>query len=119
MTSSTASVSVIAPCSNSGGARPADWHFTHLYDPRSVQLRSVMPSYAHLFGGSPTAPSQEALDNAMALIRDFAKAQSFDQWYRPNQGRVTSEVAAAADFIDSDDVPLPATLNRPFTTYGL
>jgi cytochrome c oxidase cbb3-type subunit 2 len=44
------------------GARPADWHFTHLHDPRSIQLRSVMPSYAHLFDGDPASPRQDARD---------------------------------------------------------
>lgn len=54
------------------GARPADWHFTHLYDPRSIQSRSVMPTFAHLFDGGPGEPRQEARD-LVAFIESFAR----------------------------------------------
>jgi cbb3-type cytochrome oxidase subunit 1/mono/diheme cytochrome c family protein len=44
------------------GTRNSDWHFVHLYSPRSVVPLSVMPSYAWLFEGGPDRPGQAALD---------------------------------------------------------
>ncbi len=41
---------------------PADWHFAHLYSPRSVVTDSVMPNYRTLFNGAPDQPTQEARD---------------------------------------------------------
>jgi mono/diheme cytochrome c family protein len=48
--------------SRESGARPADWHFAHLYQPRAVAPLSVMPSYAHLFTGAADQPTQDARD---------------------------------------------------------
>lgn len=45
-----------------GATRTDDWHFAHLYAPRSVVSTSVMPSYAWLFDGSPDRPRQSARD---------------------------------------------------------
>jgi cbb3-type cytochrome oxidase cytochrome c subunit/mono/diheme cytochrome c family protein len=44
------------------GKRPADWHLTHLYNPRLVVSESIMPGYPWLFDGSPARPTQDALD---------------------------------------------------------
>ena len=44
------------------GARSADWHFTHLFNPRFVSPTSVMPSFARYFDGAPDRPTQEARD---------------------------------------------------------
>lgn len=44
------------------GARSADWHYTHLFDPRSVSPTSVMPSFARYFEGAPDQPKQDARD---------------------------------------------------------
>jgi cytochrome c oxidase cbb3-type subunit I/II len=44
------------------GRRPADWHLTHLYNPRLVVSESMMPGYPWLFDGAPTKPTSEALD---------------------------------------------------------
>ena len=41
---------------------PADWHFAHLYSPRSVVADSVMPAFRSLFNGAPDEPAQEARD---------------------------------------------------------
>jgi cbb3-type cytochrome oxidase cytochrome c subunit/cytochrome c553 len=45
-----------------GATRTDDWHFAHLYAPRSVVSTSVMPSYVWLFDGSPDRPRQSARD---------------------------------------------------------
>jgi mono/diheme cytochrome c family protein len=45
-----------------GSVRTDDWHFTHLFAPRSVVAESVMPSYAWLFDGAPDRPKQGARD---------------------------------------------------------
>ncbi len=44
------------------GKRSRDWHLTHLWNPRSVVPESNMPPHRWLFEGSPTKPTQEALD---------------------------------------------------------
>ena len=48
--------------SRESGVRPADWQFAHLFSPRAVVPRSVMPSYARLFDGAPGQPTQEGRD---------------------------------------------------------
>ena len=45
-----------------GSVRTDDWHFTHLFAPRSVVTDSVMPSYKWLFDGTPDRPLQGARD---------------------------------------------------------
>jgi cytochrome c oxidase cbb3-type subunit 2/cytochrome c oxidase cbb3-type subunit I/II len=50
-----------------GSVRTDDWHFTHLFAPRSVVADSVMPSYAWLFDGAPDRPTQGARDLVMYL----------------------------------------------------
>lgn len=44
------------------GKRSRDWHLVHLWNPRYVVPDSNMPPYPWLFDGSPTRPTQEALD---------------------------------------------------------
>ena len=48
--------------SRAGGTRTENWHYIHLYAPRTVVPLSVMPAYASLFDGSPDRPTQEARD---------------------------------------------------------
>jgi mono/diheme cytochrome c family protein len=48
--------------SRESGVRPADWHYTHLFNPRAVAPLSLMPSYAHLFSGAPDQPTGEGRD---------------------------------------------------------
>lgn len=31
-----------------GGKRSHTWHFTHMYDPRAIEVKSIMPSYEWL-----------------------------------------------------------------------
>ena len=45
--------------SRSANTRTEDWHYAHLYAPRSVVPDSIMPSYAEAFGLS-FAESQAA-----------------------------------------------------------
>lgn len=42
--------------------RPAQWHFAHLFAPRSVVPESIMPAYPQFFENSPLKPTQKALD---------------------------------------------------------
>ena len=44
------------------GRKSRDWHLVHLWNPRHVVPDSNMPPYPWLFDGSPTRPTQEALD---------------------------------------------------------
>jgi len=56
------------------GTRSQDWHFVHLYAPRSVVPLSVMPSYAWLFDGGPDRPSQAARD-LVAYLETLGRAR--------------------------------------------
>jgi mono/diheme cytochrome c family protein len=53
----------IGPDLSRGGAtRADDWHYAHLFAPRSVVPESVMPAYRSLFDGAPDRPWQSARD---------------------------------------------------------
>ncbi len=60
--------------SQESGARPADWHFAHLFQPRAVAPLSVMPRYAHLFGGAADQPTQEGRD-LVAYLDSLGRAK--------------------------------------------
>jgi cbb3-type cytochrome oxidase cytochrome c subunit/cytochrome c553 len=60
--------------SRSTGTRSEDWHFTHLYAPRSVVPSSVMPSYRHLFDNGPAEPRQSARD-LVAYLETLGRAR--------------------------------------------
>jgi cbb3-type cytochrome oxidase cytochrome c subunit/cytochrome c553 len=61
--------------SRASGTRSPDWHFTHLYSPRSVVSSSVMPAYRSLFSGGPDAPTQEARD-LVAYLETLGRARA-------------------------------------------
>jgi cbb3-type cytochrome c oxidase subunit II len=48
--------------SRAGGTRTENWHYVHLFAPRTVVPQSIMPSYAALFDGAPDRPTQAARD---------------------------------------------------------
>jgi cbb3-type cytochrome oxidase cytochrome c subunit/mono/diheme cytochrome c family protein len=51
-----------------------DWHFAHLYAPRTLVADSVMPAYPSLFSGAPDRPTQEARD-LVAYIETLGRAR--------------------------------------------
>lgn len=61
-----------------GGKRTNDWHFAHLYDPKSTTPGSVMPGYTWYFDETtnPATPKSEAvalvayLQNLGAWVKD-------------------------------------------------
>ena len=57
-----------------GSVRTDDWHFAHLFAPRSLVTDSVMPSYAWLFDGAPDRPSQGARD-LVAYLQSLGRAR--------------------------------------------
>ncbi len=57
-----------------GSVRTDDWHFTHLFAPRSVVADSVMPSYAWLFDGAADRPTQGARD-LVAYLQSLGRAR--------------------------------------------
>lgn len=61
--------------SREGGTRSADWHYAHLFAPRSITARSIMPAYAALFDGSPLRPRQEARD-LVAYLQTLGRARA-------------------------------------------
>ncbi|MDP2322138.1 MAG: cbb3-type cytochrome c oxidase subunit II [Acidobacteriota bacterium] len=63
--------------SRTAGTRSADWHFAHLFAPRSIVAQSVMPAYPALFDGAADRPRQEARDllaylESLGLARELA-----------------------------------------------
>jgi mono/diheme cytochrome c family protein len=60
--------------SRTAGTRSPDWHFTHLFSPRSVVARSIMPAYPSLFDGAANRPRQEASD-LVAYLETLGRAR--------------------------------------------
>jgi cytochrome c oxidase cbb3-type subunit II len=56
------------------GTRSEDWHFTHLFSPRAVVARSVMPAYSSLFDGAADRPRQEGRD-LVAYLETLGRAR--------------------------------------------
>jgi cytochrome c oxidase cbb3-type subunit I/II len=54
------------------GLRADDWHFAHLFDPRSTVPDSIMPPYPWLFDGSSAKPNQDGLD-LVAYLRSLGR----------------------------------------------
>jgi cytochrome c2 len=54
------------------GLRTDDWHYAHLFDPRSTVPDSIMPGYSWMFNGSSAKPSQDALD-LVAYLRSLGR----------------------------------------------
>jgi cbb3-type cytochrome c oxidase subunit I len=54
------------------GLRTDDWHFAHLFDPRSTVPDSIMPPYPWLFDGSSAKPNQDGLD-LVAYLRSLGR----------------------------------------------
>jgi cytochrome c oxidase cbb3-type subunit 2/cytochrome c oxidase cbb3-type subunit I/II len=57
-----------------GGVRPRDWQLAHLFDPRALVPRSVMPAYSHLFDGALDRPRDAALD-LVAYLETLGRAR--------------------------------------------
>lgn len=61
--------------SRAAGTRAQDWHFAHLFSPRSVVSLSVMPAYPALFSGAADRPRQEARD-LVAYLETLGRARA-------------------------------------------
>jgi mono/diheme cytochrome c family protein len=60
--------------SRASGTRSRDWHYAHLFSPRSVVPWSIMPAYAVWFDGSADRPLQEARD-LVAYLESLGRAR--------------------------------------------
>jgi len=60
--------------SRAAGTRSEDWHFAHLFSPRSVVAASVMPAYPRFFAGAADRPRQEARD-LVAYLETLGRAR--------------------------------------------
>ncbi len=56
--------------SRENGLRTDDWHYAHLYNPRSVVPDSIMPGYSWMYKGSAETPGNDAYD-LVAYIRSW------------------------------------------------
>lgn len=72
--------------------RTENWHYVHLFSPRSLVPLSVMPSYASLFDGGPERPRQEAR-NLVAYLETLGRAREL-AW---PEGDAAARAAAAPD----------------------
>ena len=80
-----------------GGARTPDWQFTHLFAPRAVTPRTVMPSFTHLFNGAPDQPKQSARDlvaflDALGRAKDLRMSEADAAKANPARARRAGEV---------------------------
>jgi cbb3-type cytochrome oxidase cytochrome c subunit len=57
-----------------GATRSKDWHYAHLFSPRSVVPASIMPAYPAFFDGAADRPRQEARD-LVAYIETLGRAR--------------------------------------------
>lgn len=61
--------------SRENGLRTDDWHYAHLYNPRSTVPDSIMPSYPWMFQESGAKPAQDALD-LVAYLRSLGRERA-------------------------------------------
>ncbi len=54
------------------GLRTDDWHYAHLFNPRSTVPDSIMPSYSWMFDQSAAKPKADALD-LVAYVRSLGR----------------------------------------------
>ena len=78
--------------SRAAGTRSADWHFAHLYAPRSVVPTSIMPAYSWLFDGAADRPAQEARD-LVAYLESLGRSRELG-W---PEGDVAARARVAGD----------------------
>jgi cytochrome c oxidase cbb3-type subunit I/II len=78
--------------SRAGATRTEDWHYAHLFAPRSVVPLSIMPSYEWLFAGAPDRPLQAARD-LVAYIESLGRAREL-AW---PEGDAVARAALPAD----------------------
>src|SRR5512138_2215971 len=57
-----------------GGTHTQDWHFAHLFAPRTIVPDSVMPAYPSLFEGTASRPLQSARD-LFAYLETLGRAR--------------------------------------------
>ena len=61
--------------SRENGLRTDDWHYSHLFNPRSTVPDSIMPSYPWMFHDSAGKPSADALD-LVAYLRSLGRERA-------------------------------------------
>ena len=61
--------------SRENGIRTDDWHYAHLYNPRSTVPDSIMPSYSWMFDQSAAKPKADALD-LVAYVRSLGRERN-------------------------------------------
>jgi cbb3-type cytochrome oxidase cytochrome c subunit len=61
--------------SRENGIRTDDWHYAHLFNPRSTVPDSIMPGYSWMFSGSGAQPKTDALD-LIAYVRSLGRERA-------------------------------------------
>ena len=98
------------------GLRSDDWHYAHLFNPRSTVPDSIMPNYPWMFEGSAAKPTREAVD-LVAYLRSLGRervlAQGPGQYLQASMG-----MQMASDPEAGDSPSRPETFPR-ITVAGL
>lgn len=87
--------------SREAGRRSDDWHFAHLYNPRSTTPLSVMPSYRWFFQETPEGPvpTQKAIDLVAYLqylgssFKEDVQALVYPRLFKVSGSPVASEAS--------------------------
>ncbi|MDH5581859.1 MAG: cbb3-type cytochrome c oxidase subunit II [Bdellovibrionales bacterium] len=69
--------------SREAGKRTNDWHFAHLYNPKSTEPESVMPGYSWYFDESVTPPKPKR--GAVALVAYLQQLGAWQEGILKNQ----------------------------------
>ena len=99
--------------SRAANTRTDQWHLAHLFAPRSVVPRSIMPSYPEFFDGTPTKPRQEALD-LVAYLNTLGRSREL-AW---PEGEIAMRLASGDDqwtlmSLDADQLNAHPARTRP------
>ena len=73
-----------------GGTRSEDWHFAHLFSPRSVVSDSVMPAYRSLFAGWRSGRGSQPATSSRISIRLGARGRLPGRREKPPRERLAN-----------------------------
>lgn len=92
---------------NIGERQPShDWHYTHLYQPRTTSPGSTMPPYPFLFEVRPVRPSGPSPE-ALKLTGEFAPAAGFEVVPRPAARQLVEYLRSLKTSVALPEAPLP------------
>ena len=82
------------------------WHYSHLYQPRSTSKGSLMPSYPFLFELRQIGAAG-ASTNAVALTGEFAPPKGWEVVPKPQAKQLVAYLRIMKTSVDLPEAPLP------------